>query len=94
MKEKDRIAIEVYKRFFEAIEYIKSAGYIRGLGTFCNKYDFNRGRYTGVRQSLYRTDLPEYITYKHIDVSAIVFISRDYGISSDWILFGKGKMLK
>lgn len=91
---KDKMSIEINKRFFEAIEYVRTTGKIRGIGTFCREYDLNRIKYIGVRQQINNPNPPEYITYKNIDVSALGFLCRDYGISPEWLLLGKGGMLK
>ena len=91
---KDKTSAEVNKRFFDALDYIMSKGRIRGVGTFCNDYGLNRIKYLGVRQTIRKTDPADYIEYKNIDVSALVFLCRDFGISTDWLLLGEGKMFK
>lgn len=94
MDNKEKMSIEINRRFFEALEYVMSTGKIRGIGTFCRQYDLNRIKYIGVRQQINNPNPPEYITYKNIDVSALAYLCRDFGISSEWLLLGKGGMLK
>jgi hypothetical protein len=39
MENKDKMSMEINKRFFEALEYVRSTGKIRGIGTFCREYN-------------------------------------------------------
>ena len=75
--------IAVTNRFFEAIDMLKAQKKIRGLQTFTRRYDINRWNLNTVKQNPDKSVLkPE----------CIVYLVRDYGISSDWILLGKGNM--
>lgn len=74
----------VTKRFFEAIDMLKAQKKIRGLQTFTNRYEINRWNLLTVRTQ------PEVSVLKP---EWIVYLVRDYGISADWILLGKGGML-
>ena len=75
--------IAVTNRFFEAIDMLKAQKKIRGLQTFTRQYDINRWNLNTVKQNPDKSVLkPEWIVY----------IVRDYGISSDWILTGRGEM--
>lgn len=73
----------VTKRFFEAIDMLKAQKKIRGLQTFTNRYDINRWNLVTVRTQ------PEVSVLKP---EWIVYLVRDYGISADWILLGRGGM--
>lgn len=75
--------ISVTKRFFEAIDMLKAQKKIRGLQTFTNRYDINRWNLVTVRTQ------PEVSVLKP---EWIVYLVRDYGISADWILLGRGGM--
>lgn len=58
---------------------------MRGLQTFTNKYGLNRWNINTVKWNPEKSVLkPEWIVY----------LVRDYGISSEWILLGKGDMFK
>lgn len=75
--------IAVTNRFFEAIDMLKAQKKIRGLQTFTRQYDINRWNLNTVKQNPDKSVLkPEWIVY----------LVRDYGISSDWILTGRGEM--
>ncbi|MCJ2381294.1 hypothetical protein MUN53_11845 [Parabacteroides sp. AGMB00274] len=77
--------IDVTNRFFEAIETLKHQKKMRGLQTFTNKYGLNRWNINTVKWNPEKSVLkPEWIVY----------LVRDYGISSEWILLGKGDMFK
>lgn len=77
--------IDITNRFFQAIDELKSRKTIRGLGTFTKRYHINRWNLITVRNNPSITTLkPEYIAY----------LTQGYGISSEWILLGKGPMFK
>lgn len=77
--------ISVTQRFFEVIDALKASKKIRGLQTFTREYNINRWNLCTVK--------------KHPEVSVlkpewIVYLVRDYGVSSEWILLGKGSMFR
>lgn len=75
--------IAVTNRFFEAIDMLKAQKKIRGLQTFTRLYNINKWNLITVRQNPSRSVLkPE----------LIVFLVRDFGISPEWIILGKGGM--
>ena len=77
--------ISVTIRFFEALHTLKEQKKIRGLQTFSRNYDINRWNLITVRNRPDRSILkPEWIVY----------LVRDFGISSEWILLGIGPMFK
>ncbi|MEG1502327.1 MAG: hypothetical protein RR370_02950 [Synergistaceae bacterium] len=77
--------ISVTKRFFEAIDMLKAQKVIRGLQTFTNANSINRWNLNTVKAQ------PEISVLKP---EWIVYLVRDYGISSDWILLGNEPMFK
>lgn len=77
--------IAVTNRFFEAIDMLKAQKKIRGLQTFTRQYDINRWNLNTVKLNPDKSVLkPEWIVY----------LVRDFNISSEWILLGKGNMIK
>lgn len=75
--------IEISNRFFEAIATLKAQKRIRGLQTFTRRYGLNRWNVNQVKFHPNRSVLkPEWIVY----------LSRDYGVSVEWIVLGKGRM--
>jgi hypothetical protein len=78
-----REGIQVTARFFEAIDMLKLQGAIRGLQTFTREYCINRWNMITVKQNPETSVLkPEWI----------VFLCRDFNVSADWLLLGKGGM--
>lgn len=77
--------IEITKRFFEAIDVLKAHKEIRGLQTFTRIYDIHRWNMRVVKLHPETSVLkPEWIAY----------LVRDFGISAEWIILGKGEMFK
>lgn len=76
--------IEINKRFFEAIDELKRLRKIRGLQTFTRRYEINRWNLISVRDNPTTYQLkPEYLS----------FLVEGYGISPEWLLTGRGKMM-
>lgn len=80
-----REGVEVTKRFFEAIDMLKAQRSIRGIQTFTNLYDINRWNLITVRNE------PEIRIFKP---EWLVYLVRDFNVSSEWLLLGKGNMFK
>ena len=86
------LAMEVQRRFFEALDVAIHYGRYSSLQDFCTQYDFNRTKYSWVRSYL---DKPiSEMRYKMIDIDALTHICEDFNVSADWLLTGRGKMLK
>lgn len=87
-------AIEIQKRFFEALDIaIESGALPGGLKEFCNDHGLNRVKYSSIKNDLKRKEeevKPH--SYKVIDIDALAHICRDFGVSPEWLLFGRGKM--
>lgn len=85
-------SIEIQRRFFEALELMIASGKIKGLKTFCTNHGFNRTKYSRIKNAL---DMPiEEMTYKAIDLDALSVLCSDFPINAEWLLLGRGKMLK
>ena len=85
-------AIEIQRRFFQALELAIASGQLKGLKTFCDNHDFNRTKYSRIKNDL---DSPlEAMTYKMIDVDALAALCSDFGVNPEWLLLGSGDMLK
>lgn len=85
-------ALEIQRRFFEALEMAISLGKINGLKGFCDTHKLNRTKYSRIKNGLNKP-LAE-MTYKIIDIDALACICTDFGVSTEWLLLGRGKMLK
>jgi hypothetical protein len=82
-----KTAKDIQGRFFEAINALINIGIIRGLQTFCEQYDLLREKYAQVKSGKNEDD-PRLA--KHIDIEALAYLVRDYGVSAEWLLLGRG----
>lgn len=77
--------IDVTRRIFEAIDFLRSTKRIRGLQTFTRRYGLNYWNMNTLKkQPGIRVLKPEYLAY----------LVRDYGFSADWLLAGNGRREK
>ena len=82
----------VQRRFFEAIDELIAKSDLAGLQTFCNDYNLHRAKYSNLRSAV--RDPEHDARYKFIDIDAIIYLVRDFKVSADWLLLGKGNMFK
>ena len=61
------------------------------MQTFCDRYGLLRPKYVYVKSGM-NDDDPRYA--KHIDIEALAYLVRDYGVSAEWLLTGDGKLFK
>ncbi len=73
--------LEITKRFYEALDIIKSQKRIRGMQTFTREYGENYWNFCKCRKDGQRIK-QEWLTY----------LVRDYNVSAEWLLTGKGRM--
>lgn len=86
----------IHERFFQAIEELAKTGKIGdergGLQSFCVKYGYYKNKYSNIRSKI---NNPEFVSrYKVIDIDVLYYLVRDYGVSAEWLLTGKGNMFK
>lgn len=74
----------IIKRFFQAIQHLKDEGIIRGKATFAKKYQINR-------QNLWK--LEQNPASDIFQVAWLGYLVKDYGVSSTWLLTGRGVIL-
>jgi hypothetical protein len=75
--------IAITKRFFEAIEMLALQKKIRGLQTFTREYNINYWNMHTLKNDPHiRVLKPELLYY----------LAHDFGISTDWLILGKGAM--
>jgi hypothetical protein len=83
----------IQSRFFVVFDKLVEKGQIKSLQSFCEKFGFNRTRYSHVRNGIRNPEnLPPSNKYRYIDIDAIEYICNDYGVSTEWLVLGKGKM--
>lgn len=85
-------AIAIQERFFRALDILIESKELPGLKTFCTDNNLNRTKYSRIKNALGKPI--EESTYKMIDIDALAAICKDFGVSPEWLLLGRGKMLK
>lgn len=85
-------AYNIQRRFFEALDLLIETGRIKSLQAFCNEYELHRPKYSNIRTAINEPSKPG-TGYKFIDIDALAYLVRDYGVSSEWLLEGKGSMI-
>ena len=73
----------VIRRFFEALYALKARKDIRVKQTFTNQYGINRWNMNSLEKDMSR-DI--------FQVAWLTYLVRDYGVSSQWLLTGRGEM--
>jgi hypothetical protein len=76
-------SIEIVTRFFLAIDELVAMNRLRGIKTFTDMYDLDRRNFIRIRKNK---------NSKMFQLSWIVYIVRDFGVSMEWIMTGRGKM--
>lgn len=77
--------IAVMERFFKALDAVIDAKIIRGIHTYCNDFGVDRRHLYAQRKDLGKG---------FFEIYWILPLIQHYGISSNWLLFGKGEMFK
>lgn len=74
----------IVKRFFDAIQELKSRKAIRGIQTFTTRYGINKRNFYTCK------DQPERDIFQ---VAWLGYLVTDYGVSPRWLLTGEGDFL-
>ena len=79
------VGVDISRRFFEAIETLKTQKRIRGLQTFTRNHNLHRWNVNRVK----------FYPEKHIlKPEWIYYLNQDYKVSVKWIILGKGHMFE
>ena len=73
--------IELTERFFSALETLIQQNRIRGFGTFINEHGIDRRNFYKAKDFSLRIK-PEWLVY----------LVRDYNVSAEWLMMGRGGM--
>lgn len=85
----------VSRRFFVVIDALVNSGALPSLSGFCSEHGLSAPRYRALRLAYGPAAKPGYICkYNYVEVSALVALVANYPVSGDWLLSGRGKMLK
>ena len=82
--------IEIQRRFFEAISLAKSLGKTGGLKSFCDEHNLNPVKYYRIKGDIGKPI--EEMHYKSIDIDALLYLCRDFGVPPSWLLLGRGTL--
>jgi len=90
-----RIQDGINRRFFIALEAIIDLGRVSALESFCKEFDLTPSRYRELRLTFGVTPKPNSLPsrYKYVEQEALYCICANYGVSAEWLLLGRGKML-
>lgn len=77
--------LAVMQRFFQTIDVLIEQDVIRGVQTYCRLYEIDKRHFYAQREDLGKG---------FFEVSWILPMISEYGISSKWLLFGKGQMFQ
>ena len=75
----------ITNRFFLCIDLLKDSGRMSSIADFAETHGINRSRLTLMRNN------PEHVLLKP---EVIKWLCEDYGVYVEYIIFGKGKILK
>ena len=85
----------VNRRFFQAMDALEALGSIRSLSGFCNEVGLSSPRFREMRLEYGMAPVPGRVSrYSSLNIEALHFIVKDYGVSGDWLLTGRGKMFR
>jgi hypothetical protein len=78
----DQAAINL--RFFHALDFLVETKKLKNKKAFTDRYNLNRGNMNSVKVNYEKHSIrPFWMTY----------LVRDYGVSAEWLLTGKGNIL-
>lgn len=83
---------ECQRRFFEAIDFLKDVRLVTSLSSFCARANINKSKYRALYKQYRDGNAGEWRRY--IDVAALVLMCSAYPINGEWLLSGRGSMLR
>lgn len=75
--------IEIMNRFYEAVSVLILHKKIRGIQTYCNLASIDRRHFYAQRKEISRG---------WFQMSWMLPLIKEFGVSSDWLLLGKGNI--
>lgn len=77
--------IAIISRFFAAIDALIAMKKLKSMGTYCRLYGIDKSNFYAQKRDYNKG---------HFQVSWLVPLAKDFNVSSDWVLLGKGEMFK
>lgn len=77
--------IAIISRFFAAVDALVAMKKIKGRATYCRLYGIDRANFNTQKKDLSKG---------FFQVSWVVPLVKDFNVSSDWILLGRGEMFR
>ncbi len=74
--------VKIINRFFKILEHLRTLKVLRGKGGFANKYGVEQTHLRRLEREPHRGGF---------QVAWLMYLVRDYNVSPEWILTGKGK---
>lgn len=85
----------VNRRFFQAMDALEALGSLRSLSGFCDEVGLSAPRFREMRLEYGVTPAPGRVSrYSSLNVEALHYLVKDFGVSGDWLLSGRGKMFR
>ena len=86
----------INRRFFAAVGVLIDMKSVNSLSAFCIEFDLSAPRYREMRATYGVNPNPNAkpSRYKHIEMDALYLLCKEYRISAEWLLLGKGYMFK
>ncbi|WP_290431867.1 hypothetical protein [Muribaculum intestinale] len=75
----------IIRRFFQALQYLKEQKIIRGKQTFTRQFGINRWNMNTVEKEPSR-DM--------FQTAWLTYLVTEYGVSADWLLTGRGSIMR
>lgn len=76
---------QITDRFFLAVQKLIDDKQIRGIATLANRWDVSRFSMAIVKSK------PD---TRRLNLEVLHYLIRDYNVSSEWLMTGKGKMFE
>ena len=89
------IEANINRRFFQAMAALEELGSIRSLSGFCDEVGLSSPRFREMRLEYGVAPAPGRVSrYSSLNMEALYYLVKDYGVSGDWLLSGRGKMFR
>lgn len=75
----------IIRRFFQALQYLKEQKIIRGKQTFTRQFGINRWNMNTLEKEPSR-DM--------FQTAWLTYLVTEYGVSADWLLTGRGSIMR